>query len=72
MPPEIWNSLASAGLPALLMGVAVWWLTRSNSQLVTELNKERTGRLDARERHIAECDRDRKELRDMLIKHLDS
>lgn len=72
MPPEIWNSLASAGLPALLMGVAVWWLTRSNSQLVTELNKERTERLDAMESHIAECDRDRKELRDMLIKHLDS
>jgi hypothetical protein len=72
MPPDIWNSLASAGLPALLMGVAVWWLTRSNSQLVTELNKERTERLDAMESHIAECDRDRKELRDMLIKHLAS
>jgi hypothetical protein len=72
MPPEIWNSLASAGLPALLMGVAVWWLTRSNSQLISELNKERSERLDAMESHITECDRDRKELRDMLIKHLAS
>lgn len=72
LPPDIWNALASAGLPAILMGVAVWWLTRSNSQLISELNKERTERLDAMETHIAECDRDRKELRDMLIKHLAS
>ena len=70
MPPDIWNSIAAAGLPALLMGVAVWWLTRSNSQLITELNKERSERLDGMESHIQECDRDRKELRDMLIKHL--
>ncbi len=70
MPPEIWNQIAAAGLPALLMGVAVWWLTRSNTQLVTELNKERSERLDTMEKHIKDCDDDRKQLRDMLIKHL--
>lgn len=69
-PPDIWQSIASAGLPSLLMGVAVWWLTRSNSQLVTELNKERSERLDAMEKHIEACDADRKDLRNMLLRHL--
>jgi hypothetical protein len=72
MPPELLNALSSNGLPALLMGVAVWWLTRSNTDLITELNKERSERLDAMESQIAECDRDRREIRDMLIKHLAS
>jgi len=68
--PDIWSAIASAGLPALLMGVAVWWLTRSNSQLITELNKERSERLDTLEKHVEDCDKDRKDLRDMLIRHL--
>ena len=72
MPPEIWNQIAAAGLPALLMGVAVWWLTRSNTELVKELNKDRSERLDTMEGHIKDCDEDRKQLRDMLIKHLAS
>jgi hypothetical protein len=72
MPPDIWNQIASAGLPALLMAVAVWWLIKGNNQLVNELNRERSERLDKMERHVDECDRDRKELRDMLIKHLAS
>lgn len=72
MPPEIWNQIAAAGLPALLMGVAVWWLTRSNTELVKELNRERSERLDTMEGHIKDCDEDRKQLRDMLIKHLAS
>lgn len=72
MPPDIWNQIASAGLPALLMGVAVWWLIKGNNQLVHELNRERSERLDKMEKHVEDCDRDRKELRDMLIKHLAS
>jgi hypothetical protein len=72
MPPDIWNQIASAGLPALLMGVAVWWLIKGNNQLVHELNRERSERLDRMEKHVEDCDRDRKELRDMLIKHLAS
>jgi hypothetical protein len=72
MPPDIWNQIASAGLPALLMGVAVWWLIKGNNQLVHELNRERSERLDKMEKHVDDCDRDRKELRDMLIKHLAS
>lgn len=72
IPSSVWEQIAAAGLPAVLMAAAVWWLQRSNSALVTELNKERGERLDAMETHIAECDKDRKELRDMLIKHLAS
>lgn len=70
MPPEIWQSIASAGLPSLLMAVAVWWLQKGNAHLVNELNKERSERLDAMEAHITDCDQDRKELRTMLINHL--
>jgi len=70
MPPEIWNQIASAGLPALLMAVAVWYLQKGNNELVKELNRERSERLDSMEQHIKDCDEDRKQLRDMLIKHL--
>jgi hypothetical protein len=70
MPPDLWTSIASAGLPALLMGIAVWWLSKSNQQLVEVLNAERTERLDVMEKHISECDTDRKELRNMLLRHL--
>jgi hypothetical protein len=70
MPPELWNQIASAGLPALLMAVAVWYLQKGNNELVKELNRERSERLDTMEKHIRDCDDDRKQLRDMLIKHL--
>lgn len=70
LPPELWQQIASAGLPALLMAAAVWWLQKSNRELVGELNKERSERLDLMEQHIKDCDNDRRELRDMLIKHL--
>lgn len=70
MPPEIWQSIASAGLPALLMACAVWWLQKGNRELVVELNRERSERLDGMEGHISECDNDRKELRNMLLHHL--
>lgn len=52
------------------MAIAVWWLQKGNNQLVNELNKERSQRLDVMEKHIKECDDDRKLLRDMLITHL--
>lgn len=70
IPTEIWESIARAGLPALLMALAVWWLQKTNRELVGALNAERSERLDAMESHIANCDTDRKELRDMLLRHL--
>lgn len=70
MPPDIWTSIASAGLPSLLMAVAVWWLSKGNQQLVAALNAERNERLDSMETHIRDCDADRKDLRNMLLRHL--
>jgi uncharacterized protein (DUF305 family) len=69
-PFDIWQSLASAGLPALLMGIAVWYLQRGNTSLVAALNAERSERLDGMEAHIVACDADRLELRNMLLHHL--
>ena len=70
IPPGVWEQLASAGLPALLMACAVWWLQKGNRELVMELNKERSERIDTLENHVVNCDRDRVELRNMLLKHL--
>jgi len=67
---DIWESIARAGLPALLMALAVWWLQKTNRELVGALNSERSERLDAMEQHIVACDADRKELRNMLLRHL--
>lgn len=69
-PFDIWQPLASAGLPALLMGIAVWWLQRGNSSLVAALNAERSDRLDGMEERIRDCDTDRRDLRNMLLTHL--
>ena len=75
LPTEAVELLAPSGLHAVLLGIAVWWLSKSNTELVRELNRERTERLDVMERHIQrcekhieECDRDRRELRDQLIR----
>lgn len=72
MPPELFETLTTTGTPALLMAFAIKWLHSSNSTLVNELNRERNDRLDAMEKQIANCDRDRKDLRNMLLKHLGS
>jgi hypothetical protein len=67
---SIWETLASSGTPALLMACAVWWLQKGNRELVMELNKERSDRIDTLENHVVNCDKDRSELRTMLLKHL--
>lgn len=67
---SIWEAIATAGFPAMLMALAVWWLQKSNRELVDALNTERSERLDAMEKHIDECDLDRRELRNMLLRHL--
>lgn len=68
--PDIWNELASAGLPALLMALAVWWLQKSNRDLLTELNRERTDRLDLMQEQIRNCEQDRAKLWNTLMRHL--
>jgi hypothetical protein len=44
---SIWEAIATAGFPAMLMALAVWWLQKSNRELVDALNTERSERLDA-------------------------
>lgn len=70
MPPEIdlWKQIAAAGLPALLMAIALRYLVNSNTTLITQLNGERSERLDSMEKHMSECDADRKELRVELLR----
>jgi hypothetical protein len=73
MPPDlissIWTAIISAGLPAILLALAVRYLSTGNNVLVEQLNKERGERLDAMEGHITKlqersdnCERDRLEL----------
>lgn len=67
---NIWEQIASAGLAPLLMACAVWYLQKGNRELVMELNKERSERIGVLEEHVVNCDKDRTELRDMLLDHL--
>ena len=66
MPEHVWESIASAGLPALLMAAAVWWLQKTNSTLICALNEEREDRMARMDKEIErlrsksdECERDR-------------
>lgn len=77
MPPEIdiWKQIAAAGLPALLMAVAVWYLHKANQKqgenqdkLIARLDQERGERLDFMEGHIKACDEDRQDLRKELLR----
>lgn len=47
MEQTVWDQIIAAGLPAVLMALAVWWLQRSNTTLVEELHVERKERLDS-------------------------
>jgi hypothetical protein len=70
IPSEVWEQIASNGLPSLLMAIAVWWLQKGQRELVMELNKERSERIDALEAHVETCDKDRMDLRNLLLRHL--
>jgi len=69
------EGLVKAGIPALLMAVAVWWLVRGNSGLIKELQEERRAHMETLEArvedqsvHIQRCDEDRAKLHE---KHLE-
>lgn len=69
MPPSVWDQIIAAGLPSVLMAMAVWWLQRSNASLVGELHMERKERLDAMSAELQRlrersdrCEADRLEL----------
>lgn len=71
MEQQLVNSLVqgigTAGLPALMMAMAVWYLQKSNRELITQLNTERDERLTTMEKHMDVCDKERGELRSQLI-----
>jgi hypothetical protein len=50
-----------------MMAVAVWYLQKSNRELITQLNRERAERLDVLDKHVETCDKERAELRDKLM-----
>lgn len=63
----VWQQIASAGLPSLLMAIAVWWLQKNCSQMVAVLNQERSERLDMMESHVKECEEDRKRINEKVF-----
>ena len=69
------EGLIKAGVPAVLLAVAVWWLVRGNSALINEIRNERKAhfetiaqRVNEQAKHIQVCDEDRAKLHE---KHLD-
>jgi hypothetical protein len=69
--------VAATGPVALILVIAVWWQTKGNQALVTELNKERNDRLNAMDRELQrlrdrsdKCEADRIELHKQLAKIL--
>ena len=66
---KAFDTLIATGPVAVILAIAVWWQTKGNQALVTQLNIERTDRLDAMDseiQHLREksenCERDRIEL----------
>ena len=65
--------IVSTGPVAMILVIAVWWQTKGNQALVTELNKERNDRLNAMDRELQRlrersdrCEADRIELHKQL------
>lgn len=61
------QGIGAAGLPAVLMAVAVWYLQKTNGALITQLNAERKDQLTLLSAHVAACDAERAELRGKLL-----
>jgi hypothetical protein len=73
------ETIAATGPVAIILVVAVWWQTKSNQSLVTELNSERNDRLNAMDKELQrlrdrsdKCETDRIELHKQLAKILAS
>lgn len=69
------ESLIATGPVAVILGVAVWWQTRGNQALITQLNTERAERMDAMDKEIIrlrersdKCETDRIELHKQIAR----
>ena len=49
---KAFDTLIATGPVAVILAIAVWWQTKGNQALVTQLNIERTDRLDAMDSEI--------------------
>jgi hypothetical protein len=76
---KAFETIAATGPVAAILVIAVWWQTKGNQALVTELNSERTDRLNAMDKELQrlrdrsdKCETDRIELHKQLAKILAS
>lgn len=53
----------------VMLLVAIYWMNRTNTDLIGRLHTERAERLDRLETAISECERDRKELWQKILEH---
>lgn len=53
----------------IMLLIAIWWMNRTNTDLIGRLHTERNERLDRLEVAIADCERDRKALWEKLLQH---
>ncbi len=76
---KAFETIATTGPVAIILVIAVWWQTKGNQALVTELSKERNERLDAMDKELQrlrdrsdKCEADRIDLHRQLAKILAS
>jgi hypothetical protein len=76
---KAFETIAATGPVAAILVIAVWWQTKGNQALVTELNSERTDRLNTMDKELQrlrdrsdQCEKDRIDLHKQLAKILAS
>lgn len=76
------KGLVQAGLPALLMALALWWFNSNQSKLVAKLDNTMSGwqsdvkalydkRITDLEKRSDSCEKDRDEMRKVIWSHLE-
>lgn len=70
---KTFDTLAATGPVAVILVIAVWWQTKGNQVLLTELNRERNERLNAMDHELDrlrtrsdKCEADRVDLHKQL------
>ena len=76
---KTFDTLVATGPVAVILVIAVWWQTKGNQALVTELNKERNERLNSMDKELHRlrersdrCEADRIDLHKQLANILAS
>ena len=74
----LWQTFIATGSSTMLLIIAIKWLVAGQNKLIEKLDHERLERindLDERlkesEKHITECNEDRKVIREKFISHLE-